>query len=146
MCSYDSLKHICTWDKPLGQNDYPTEANFYHETFPQFNYFLLYLLKKFFFLLVVYMYFAFPVCVYVCVCVNVVLCLLQETPFFCVMQSVFVISTLLWTKKSSFSCEKEISQLFINCGVCYRRGQDFRKSSFSVLHVLLLLFLIKLIF
>jgi len=71
------------------------------------------------------------VCVFKCSTVS----FLQETPFFLCDDIVFVISTLMWTKKSSFSCEKEISQLFINCGACCGRGEDLRKSSFSLFHV-----------
>lgn len=47
--------------------------------------------------------------------------------FFWMMHLVFVISTSVWTMKSSFSCEKEISQLFIKCGSFLERVQKLRK-------------------
>ena len=98
-------------------------------TFSWFSYFLLYLLKE----IVLCMHFALCVCV--CVFKQAMLCLLPSGNYFFLCEAVFVISTWMWTNRSSFSCAKEISQLLINRRACCGSGQDFRKSSFSPFHM-----------
>lgn len=80
-------------------------------------------------------------CILLLMCVNngSIVSFLQETPF-SLCDAVHFCYFHFNVKKSSFSCEKEIYQLFMSCEACCGRGQDLERIFSSIPCVVLLLF------